>query len=194
MFERAGHEVLPEFDSDNLDAVVFTGGADVSPSMYGEDNVGSYVDEARDIDDSAMYHRCLALGIPMIGICRGGQFLNVMNGGKMWQDVDGHALRGTHALVDTVTGEMVHVTSTHHQMMRPSPAGEVWATAEESTYKKAAKDKWRIEANPYEADVEVVFYPLSSCLCFQPHPEMLHAPDECVEYFFNLVKRAGLDE
>jgi len=66
--------------------VVFTGGADVSPFMYGEKKLSvTCNDEHRDEQEKLFFERYTK--VPKVGICRGGQFLNVMNGGKMWQHV-----------------------------------------------------------------------------------------------------------
>jgi len=54
----------------------------------------------------------------MVGICRGSQFLTVMSGGRLFQDVSGHAIMGTH-LIKFKDGSSLGITSTHHQMMNP---------------------------------------------------------------------------
>lgn len=183
-------------DIDDADIVCWTGGADVDPSLYGEKNAlykGHYmsgIDPDRDEIDARVFG--YASDKFKVGICRGGQFLNVMNGGKMWQHVDKHA-GAPHDLIDTVTSEVVRVTSTHHQMMRPAPDGLILAHARESSFKLADLDEWRIEhdhvSKPEELlDVEVVWYEESKSLCFQPHPEHRnHKP--CTDYFFNLMER-----
>ena len=117
MFQQRGWEASSLEDA-NL--VVFTGGADVDPSLYGEENFASHSTLARDQREKTIYNQALELGKCMAGICRGGQFLNVMNGGKMIQHVDGHATGRDHKLTDRVTGEEHSVTSTHHQMMIPN--------------------------------------------------------------------------
>jgi gamma-glutamyl-gamma-aminobutyrate hydrolase PuuD len=107
--------------------------------------------------------------IPMAGICRGGQFLNVMCGGKMWQNVDHHAIGGTHGVRNTATGEVFQATSTHHQMMRPGAGGNVLGVAEPSLSTK--KESMIPEDIVDWQDVEIVHYHQQNVLCFQPHPE-----------------------
>ncbi len=122
-----------------------------------------------------------------IGVCRGAQFANVMNGGSLWQDVDGHTK--DHSLVDNITGEVIKVSSTHHQMMIPSPAGEIVATADESTRKTGDGTSWRRVGMAGACDdPEVIYYPKARTLCFQPHPEYLNYEDT-TDYFFNLIER-----
>ena len=72
-----------------LDAVVFQGGADVSPSSYGEiplrpEWAGDAVRDAYEIE---LVRECLAQKKPMLGICRGAQLLNVAFGGTLYQDI-----------------------------------------------------------------------------------------------------------
>lgn len=167
------------------DLICFTGGADVDPVYYGEERLPqTHSNSARDAEESIVYAQALELQKAMVGICRGAQFLNVMNGGKLWQDVGQHAGRN-HSVVHMPTGETkLNMTSTHHQQMRPGKDGIVLALAEESFYKKAEKESISRTATERD-DVEVMWYPDSLCLCFQPHPEFQHG--DCRNYFLELV-------
>lgn len=196
MFRRAGYAGTNELDKASI--ICFTGGEDVNPALYGENNriingrPISYINSDRDDVDAFVFGVGMANKALMVGICRGGQFLNVMNGGRMWQHCDGHA-GGPHNLLDTTTGEIVRVTSTHHQMMRPAESGDILAVAREASYKYADPDEWHIEhdaeSNPgLLDDIEVVWYSDSRSLCFQPHPEHIGA-DDCRAYFFSLIER-----
>jgi GMP synthase-like glutamine amidotransferase len=166
-------------DPTEADVIVFTGGADVSPHLYGEDDVASHSSRRRD--DNCI-HLFKTFDVPRIGICRGAQFLNVINGGRMWQDVDGHTR--SHLCKDTRTLREYFCTSTHHQMMRPSPDAAVIGIAATplSTYRLAANELERFRST----DIEVLWYETTNSLCFQPHPEYSGHP-ECTEYFTELV-------
>ena len=195
MFYRRGLQGVA--DLAEADIVCFTGGEDVNPALYGEKNVEyqgrlmSGYNESRDDVDLRVFG--LAADKVKVGICRGGQLLNVVNGGSMWQHVTGHA-GGPHDLTDVVTGAVYRVTSTHHQMMRPGSEGLVLATAREARMKLADGDEWHLE-HDHKArkadldDVEVVWYEDSKSLCFQPHPEFGGA-QECTDYFFELLEAA----
>lgn len=82
--------------ADGLDALVVTGGPDVSPALYGAARhpaTGPSRDE-RDAAELAVLHRALGRGIPVLGVCRGLQLLNVALGGTLVQhvpDAVGHA-------------------------------------------------------------------------------------------------------
>lgn len=156
---------------DEADLICFTGGSDVSPEYYGEANIASHTNKARDQFEEVIYKKALQLGKHMVGICRGGQFLNVMNGGKMWQDVDNHTRN--HLALDILSGRSYFVTSTHHQMMRPTEEARILMTAQESRKKIADKQEWNYSNGDYNTDIECVYYPNTKSLCFQPHPEFI---------------------
>ena len=134
---------------DEADTIVFTGGADVSPCLYGEEaHPKTYSIYERDMQEMSLYHRYRNKKM-FVGICRGGQFLNVMNSGKLVQHIEGHGR--SHNVLDW-EGRVHHVTSTHHQAIVPNAMGRVLAAAGDGI-------------------VEAVWYDRTKCLCFQPHPE-----------------------
>lgn len=172
------------------DLVQFTGGEDVSAYLYQEkDHPQAFTSYQRDYAEKEFYERALAMHKPMAGICRGGQFLNVMCGGKMFQHVDGHAIRGTHEAIDVATGAIVQVTSTHHQMMRAGPDSVLVCYAGLSTFREHmdGRDIVNVPRKAGDQDVEVLHYPSKLVLCFQPHPE--YGYKECREYYFELITR-----
>lgn len=185
MFGKMGWEVVGIKDFFNADLIQFTGGADVTPMLYGESlHPKTYCSQRRDLEEAGYFAFAQRCSIPMAGICRGGQFLNVMNGGKMYQHANGHAKGREHDLEDRFSGEQLSVTSTHHQMMIPGYNGEIIAVAYESKVKESYDSVFL--AN--EADVEVVYYDNTKSLCFQPHPEF-HNADSTRDYYFELLNR-----
>ncbi len=89
LFMNLGFQVIDTMEGANL--VCFTGGEDVNPSLYGhEKHPTTYFSIFRDTKERSYFEKALDMGIPMVGICRGGQFLNVMSGGEMYQDVSTH--------------------------------------------------------------------------------------------------------
>jgi hypothetical protein len=186
MFKQAGFALAASMQESDL--LCFTGGADVSPELYGEENVGSYCSSERDKYEEQVFDWAYAHDVPMVGICRGGQFLNVMNGGKMWQDVDNHAISGTHKAMCKYWGEIM-VSSTHHQMMRPAESGEVLVSAELAGYKLNASGFMECEEEPLGDDCEVVYYSYTKSLCYQPHPEIVNEDHQCRKHFMMLVDK-----
>lgn len=172
LFQELGFTIEPSVLNDKrepVDLIVFTGGEDVTPSLYGaKKHTSTYSNTYRDVSEQDVFSQALLNNIPMVGICRGGQFLNVMSGGAMYQNVQGHTR--SHSITDTTTGEVVYVSSTHHQMMKPSSKGVLVAS---STI--GGEREW-FEGDVFmrdvaNQDIEVVYYEDTKCLCFQPHPE-----------------------
>lgn len=193
MYETHGIEVV-----DNLakaDFVTFTGGEDVDPSYYKEKPLQStHFNTKRDVFDTSVWAEAKwnvkNNAMPCVGICRGGQLLNVLNGGALWQHVNNHTQ--LHRMTDVLSGEEILVTSTHHQQMRPlMDRATIVAECRQSTQKFADKGvMWsdRIQ-NPEQArDFEVVWYEDGKDLCYQPHPEMSGAPS-CTKHFFQTLQR-----
>jgi len=74
---------------DSLDGILLAGGEDVTPMMYGEtphEKLGE-VDEERDRVELELARLALADGVPLLGVCRGIQMLNVAAGGTLYQDI-----------------------------------------------------------------------------------------------------------
>lgn len=187
MFLNAGWEVT--FDLNDADLVCFTGGEDVSPSYYGEDvHPKTFSSIHRDVKEEKLFNHCVDSFIPMVGICRGGQFLNVMCGGKLYQHVTNHV--GNH-MITPVNHVKVLASSTHHQMMRPSEDSIILATAEQNGVKQhMGKDGKEKYGESGEKDIEVLLYKEQQCLCFQPHPEFsAEYYDALREYFFHLIEK-----
>lgn len=73
-----------------LDGVVLPGGGDLDPRLYGEAAGGTCYDvnAAQDALDLAVARQAIGAGLPVLGICRGHQLLNVLYGGTLIQDMD----------------------------------------------------------------------------------------------------------
>jgi GMP synthase-like glutamine amidotransferase len=184
---------------DETDIFVFTGGEDVTPSMYGEKALKqTFSNPERDLEEKIIFKQALEKGIPMVGICRGGQFLNVMSGGSLWQHVNNHG--GQHAIKEVLPkgsnkeARSFIVTSTHHQMMIPHKSARVLAVGCDADGLPLADQRMSygrefVGKDPKRhPDYEVLWYEKTKCLCFQPHPEFNTAPKACKEYFLELME------
>ena len=74
---------------EHLDGLILSGGGDVKPALFGEEDSGLLwsVDEQRDRTELALARWALAEGLPLLAICRGIQVLNVAAGGTLIQDI-----------------------------------------------------------------------------------------------------------
>lgn len=172
---------------DTADFVLFTGGEDVDPQLYGEVAMAkTYYNALRDAKETEIYRGAIDRELPMVGICRGGQFLNVMNEGKMWQHVNQHAMDHDITIeIPPFVGNkrrVISATSTHHQMMIPAEHAVVVATAHVS-FEKHSPGLAQMGKKDGDDDHEVLFYDGTNCLCFQPHPEVNWAKPELVDFF-----------
>jgi putative glutamine amidotransferase len=141
----------------SVDGLLFTGSlSNVEPRHYrGEPSApGTLHDPARDATTLPLLPRAVAAGVPVLGICRGFQEMNVAFGGTLWQEV--HAQPGlavhhedTSAPLDTQYGPAhevrlaeggvlrrlsdaasIQVNSLHHQGVRElAPGARIEATA-----------------------------------------------------------------
>ena len=187
-----------EFNYCDVDVVLYTGGADVNPKLYG--HTKHPTTGISDLDDEL----CLTVynlakiknpKIKFAGICRGSQFLCAMAGGKLIQDCQGHAIYGTHE-VTTYEGETYEVTSTHHQMQYPV---DVQHKVLAFTTGRAKNCQMHVEGQVVNVemtiDYEAVWYPGIKALAFQPHPEFNGAKstrDLFVKLFNQFVVYNGL--
>lgn len=188
MFSNAGWDFAKDILS--ADLVQFTGGEDVTPQLYGEaKHPYTGWNFERDLWEAGFFAVAKRMGTPMAGICRGGQLLNVMSGGRMFQHVDKHATGHNHFLRDLLSGRTIEVSSTHHQMMVPGPNSLILADASLGGFKEHVAYGKIFKNVDGATDTEAVYYHNDKTLCFQPHPEFFGPGHECFEYYFELIER-----
>ena len=133
-----------------MDGVLFTGGEDIAPAWYGEEILNSTVESnpQRDTSDMLLAGEALRRGMPVLGICRGCQMLNVAMGGTLYQDIPTqkrsrivhrqteddpmHTVRLSPAsrLYDLLGTRKIETNSYHHQCVKaPAPGLRITAKA-----------------------------------------------------------------
>lgn len=171
------------------DLICFTGGTDVDPELYGESRLPctDEPDRTRDAYEARVFRTAKC---PTVGICRGSQFLTVMNGGALIQDVDNHAIPGVHRMEipEPFNGKsVIDVTSTHHQMMYPFDVEHLILGKSERAR------SWFYKTHELVPDMicepEVVYYPDSRSLAVQYHPEYMPMESDGYQYFLSLLSK-----
>jgi putative glutamine amidotransferase len=125
----------PEQVLDLIDGLVLTGGADIDPAAYGQQAHVETVDTVpeRDEFEIALVNAAIARDLPVLGICRGMQLINVARGGTLRQHLPEHFGHGEHrrvlgsfdgaehdvrlsagTLAARAAGERKHETRSHH--------------------------------------------------------------------------------
>ena len=74
-----------------MDGLLLSGGADIDPARYGEAPNGSRnAEPGRDALEDEAFSAAMQAGVPVLGVCRGLQAINVFAGGSLVQHLDGH--------------------------------------------------------------------------------------------------------
>jgi len=153
-----GTPALPE-----VDGLLLPGGWDVDPSFYGEpkdEKVGP-IDRELDETELRLFEQARSEDIPVLGICRGQQVINVALGGTLVQHLEDHDVRrfGRNHLAHTIevdpsselgraAGEhKIRVNSLHHQAIRElAPGLHQTARGEDGTVEAIESDDGLIVA------------------------------------------------
>lgn len=123
----------PDNALDGLDGLILCGGVDVGPETYGAERHPRTdpSDHERDAFEVAMTRRALERDIPVLGICRGMQLMNVAAGGTLIQHLPDHVGHEDHrhtpgafgdhpvrldagSLAARAAGETAHNSKSHH--------------------------------------------------------------------------------
>jgi putative glutamine amidotransferase len=135
-----------------LSGLLISGGADINPKSYGEEPNGAYLSEIdlmRDQLEITLVRLAAKQNLPILGICRGHQVINVAFGGTLKQDIPGHMVEGhdgpkwlQHSVrllhgskIQQILGlKSVLVNSRHHQVVTNRRlASQLTATAYSET-------------------------------------------------------------
>ena len=164
---------------DLIDGLLIPGGQDVVPALFGEDPLPevTYMLESQDLMEMELLRLAIQKGIPVFGICRGMQLMNVTLGGGLIQDIYaqqkatiGHKQdssirsQATHgakmvegSLLESLLGtEPLFVNSYHHQALG------------------AVAEGFTVSATAADGIIEAVENPEKKLLGVQWHPEEMY--------------------
>ena len=177
-----------------IDALLISGGPDVDPAYYGHqphEKLGE-VNDARDVYELTIIRKAHQRGMPIFGICRGMQIINVAMGGTLWQDIPSdfqttinHRRKdsttvGVHSisiLPNTYSAKVfgctqLDVNSLHHQCVRDvAPSLKITA--------------WSPDSVPEMLEG----YPKEKIFAIQSHPEIFTAftDNQVMPRFFHFL-------
>lgn len=178
-FYELGNVTFVPFGKDlpkNTNIIVFTGGEDLCPKLYGDSNMGSSCNHERDFAEAEYYTEAKYKKIKMVGICRGMQLFTAMTGGKLIQDVTGHSCIGTHSVWDK-NGKEYFVNSLHHQMCVPKKGTYALLAHANGLSSRYIGSRHAVEWHSSvfgTIEPEALYFHEIKALGVQWHPEMLN--------------------
>ena len=177
---------------ENYDGILLSGGSDIDPKFYGESNMpyNGTISPIRDQCELFMAKKIIEANIPLLGICRGIQVMNVAMGGTLFQDIYAQNKESTMFM---------------HTQSAPTwyPSHEITMKKDSWVYRSFGKEKGEVnsfhhqaikdigkgfEATSHSGDgiIEAIEYTKNRfCVGVQWHPELMwqHNPE-----FLNLFK------
>lgn len=157
------------------DGFLFTGGQDVDPKLYSARKTGACGEcsPERDLMEELLLKRAMEADKPILGICRGIQFINAALGGTLWQDIPSQFsdtithcqkppydvpihevnIRADSPLYDLLKADTIPVNSYHHQGVRALspellPMAEAPDGLIEAVYAPNKKFLWAVQWHP----------------------------------------------
>jgi len=187
---------------ETLDGLLLPGGPDVSPARYGQERhpKTDNGDPALEHAEAYLTRRALADGLPILGICRGLQALNVVAGGTLYQDVkDEYSRHRDDAPITHPAYDEPRTTHAHSvRVAEGSCLGQIAGRAHlpvNSLHHQAVRDLapgFTVTATAPDGLVEAIERPGEPfVVAVQWHPEELYAADETQANLFKAFVAAA---
>lgn len=161
---------------DQVEGLVLSGGEDIHPRYYNEENKYSWPgDGKRDDFEIQVLNDIVNSGKKVLGICRGHQLMNVAFGGTLYQDIhkEGFSHSGKHLLelsdfgIELFGEKFIDTNSLHHQAV------------------KDLADTFDFIAEHHDGTIEGIYSEEYKCLGVQWHPEMMIGTEEVFQWLIN---------
>ncbi len=191
-----GESRLPELLS-HLDALILTGGGDIDPALYeGTPHESIYmIDQERDHTELALFREAVSTEIPILGICRGIQTINVALGGTLHEhlpDVVGSTVLHRKPPLDTIPHEVLIAKSSRLSAILGKTRVTILSWHHQAV--ETVAPPLQVVAHAPDGVIEAVEHPDHPwLLAVQWHPELTSANDAIQQQLFDAVVQAALD-
>lgn len=193
-------------DVTKCDAILLWGGEDIASSYYNQpahpyNQNKSGMPSMRDQREWEAMTLARHHQIPIIGVCRGAQFMCAFAGGRLIQHVNNH--HNTHdVMVENPDGsrKVYQTSSCHHQMMDVRDLDEdhavvlAWASGLSSVYEDFYGPVEAPEGKKFITEPEAIYFPKIKGFAIQGHPEWMEKKDGYVKWCMDQIANLLLTE
>ncbi len=159
------------FTTGDCDGLLLTGGADIDPAFYGQENHGSNgIDRGRDLLELELIRIFTESNRPILGICRGLQVLNVAFGGSLVQNIPTAAFHKW----EESTGDKVHpVQTAESSFLIPLYGREFAVNSAHHQAVDSIAPGFSVSAKAADGVIEAIAAPEKKIFAVQWHPERM---------------------
>ncbi|RPJ74030.1 MAG: gamma-glutamyl-gamma-aminobutyrate hydrolase family protein [Desulfobacteraceae bacterium] len=179
-----------------IQGLILSGGPDIHPRRYGEEPLAGLgeVDEALDRMEILAAEMAVARDLPVLGICRGVQVLNVALGGSLYQDIPSQVAESichtpkSDKAVNTHTVRIEAGSRLRRLLGKP----QIWVNGKHHQAVKAPAEGLAVAARAKDGVVEALEHPGKRYVIgVQWHPEGTWRDDACSKKLFGSFVRAA---
>jgi len=161
------------FDQFPIEGIILTGGEDIDPRVYGENIEWSNISPLRDQTERRILEIAFARKIPVLGICRGMQFINTFFGGTLVKSIKNEIT------TDHIHGKDHKISLHEERIISAVGKKEIMVNSfhNQAVTVQTLSAQLRAFALTEEGIIEGIYHPLVPIAGIQWHPER-KSPDE----------------